>query len=804
MEILNQHLSKIRTPLGGEQVFKDECVFSFETPDSENGLFICLNTFLGFGHNHVERHYQKTGNAVYLHIKRIKKELKQDNGCGDETKKPTRLAIGVEGGFIPEEGTKYEVLDFTSIVVLPDFIEIPLPNPDLPELVQLSVASILAAQSPTRAGEASALEGTWDGEKRKVSKYADTLVQLDNDLRIPPKGWKCERCDKTDNLWLNLTDGKILCGRRFFDGSGGNNHAVDHFKETGYPLAVKLGTITPSGGDVFSYDEDDMVEDPNLAKHLAHFGINVTQMEKTEKSMIELEIDMNQRIGEWAILQESGSHLVPMYGPGYTGLSNLGNSCYMNSVMQVVFSIPDFQKIYFENAERIFDSATADPARDFTVQMAKLGHGLLSGDYSKPPPDDTVDGNISNKNQPGIKPSMFKTLIGRGHPEFSTKRQQDAQEYFLHLVNVIERHSRGRENPAECFKFEIEERLQCVKSGKVKYTKRIDYLLSLPIPLDLAVNKDEVAAFEAKKAVIEARGEKIDPNAVIRPKIPLSVCLENFAAPETLEDFFSTAINAKSTALKTTTIKTFPDYLMIQLKKFTLADDWVPKKLDISVDVPDILDLSFLRGKGLQEGEEELPDPKPDEPEFDHAVLTQLFDMGFPQEACKKALYNTENEGIEAAMNWIMEHMNDPDFADPFIPVGSLKDNTKDDFVPNIEALVTIVSMGFSQDQAKKALKETDNNVERALDWIFSHSDELEPTPMETETGSSSTVQFRDGREKYQLIAFISHMGSSTLVGHYVCHILKEGRWVIYNDNKVALSEHPPKDLAYLYVFKRL
>ena len=32
--------------------------------------------------------------------------------------------------------------------------------------------------------------------------------------------------------------------------------------------------------DVFSYDEDDMVEDPYLAKHLAHFGINVAALEK--------------------------------------------------------------------------------------------------------------------------------------------------------------------------------------------------------------------------------------------------------------------------------------------------------------------------------------------------------------------------------------------------------------------------------------------------------------------------------------------------------------------------------------------
>lgn len=33
---------------------------------------------------------------------------------------------------------------------------------------------------------------------------------------------------------------------------------------------------------------------------------------------------------------------------------------------------------------------------------------------------------------------MFKALIGKGHPEFSTNRQQDAQEFFLHLINMVE------------------------------------------------------------------------------------------------------------------------------------------------------------------------------------------------------------------------------------------------------------------------------------------------------------------------------------------------------------------------------
>lgn len=51
--------------------------------------------------------------------------------------------------------------------------------------------------------------------------------------------------------------------------------------------------------------------------------------------MVELELDLNSRIGEWSILTESSSKLVPISGPGYTGMKNLGNSCYLNSVIQV-------------------------------------------------------------------------------------------------------------------------------------------------------------------------------------------------------------------------------------------------------------------------------------------------------------------------------------------------------------------------------------------------------------------------------------------------------------------------------------
>lgn len=61
-----------------------------------------------------------------------------------------------------------------------------------------------------------------------------------------------------------------------------------------YPLVVKLGTIDASGqADVYSYDEDSEVTDPHLKTHLAHFGIDMTRMEKTCRTLEELQVELN-------------------------------------------------------------------------------------------------------------------------------------------------------------------------------------------------------------------------------------------------------------------------------------------------------------------------------------------------------------------------------------------------------------------------------------------------------------------------------------------------------------------------------
>ncbi|ENN80834.1 hypothetical protein HUJ04_003774 [Dendroctonus ponderosae] len=802
MEVLQQNVKNIKIPTQLDKVYKDECVYSFDNPETDTGLYVSLTSFIGLGKDHVERHFLRTQEAVYLHLRRERHEVSSPpQGDGPE-KKITRLAIGVEGGFDPESGAKkFEFEDFYEIIVLPGFVAIDWPNENLPEVVKLSVQALLDLPSASKLAELEALSGTWDGESRQVSKHAHNLLQLDNGKKIPPTGWKCEKCDKTENLWLNLSDGSVLCGRKFFDGSGGNNHAAEHYNASKCPLAVKLGTITKDGkADVFSYSEDDMVEDPLLAQHLQHWGINISDLEKTEKSMVELELELNQKTNEWSMLCESHGSLKPIYGPGFTGMQNMGNSCYLNSLMQVLFRIPDFIKRYYEGSDGIFQQPTSDPAEDFSIQMAKLGVGLLSGKYSVPPPA----GSPVDADPPGITPLMFKTLIGKGHPEFSTKKQQDVQEFLLHILTLLERYNKDKVNPGECFKFEVEERFQCGQSKKVKYLTRSEVCLGLNIPMEAAVNKEEVAAYEARKQELEVQGKKPDPESIVRPKINFHSCIESFVQSEVINNFFSSAVNGNVTARKTTRLATFPDYLAIQLKKFTLKEDWVPIKLDVLIDMPDVIDISTLRGSGIQPAEELLPELEvpPPAPKFDEAVLVQLQEMGFPAESCKRALYQTGNSGIEAATAWLMEHITDSDFSHPFVLPGT--ESCASAFIPDPEALQNIILMGFTAELAAKALKNTDNNVQRAMDWIFSHADDMETDESVASANPNSQPKFRDGNSKYKLIAFISHMGTSASMGHYVAHILKDGQWVIFNDSKVALSENPPKDLGYLYVYERL
>ena len=322
------------------------------------------------------------------------------------------------------------------------------------------------------------------------------------------------------------------------------------------------------------------------------------------------------------------------------------------------------------------------------------------------------------------------------------------------------------------------------------------------------MNKEAVKEYEARKAALATEGKRPEPGDIVRPEIKLIDCLKLFAQTELISDFYSSVTKQKGDALKSSKINTFPDYLVIQVKKFEFAPDWTPIKLDVSLQVPQILDINELRGNGKKPDEQELPDEQESEPAqpeitINEAIIGQLMDMGFSLDGSRRAAFNTKDANdTEAAVNWAVAHMEDPDFNSPFeLP----RANKKKDIKPDEEAIESITSLGFTRAQAMKALEATGGDLVRAADWVFSHMDELmeiaDETPASSETPRHGC---RDGNGTYKLVGFVSHMGTNANCGHYVAHILKDNKLCIFNDENVAKSENASVDLAYLYFYRRV
>lgn len=248
--------------------------------------------------------------------------------------------------------------------------------------------------------------------------------------------------------------------------------------------------------------------------------------------------------------------------------------------------------------------------------------------------------------------------------------------------------------------------------------------------------------------------------------------------------------------LRRSGFKTLPNVLAINCRRFELVN-WVPTKLDIPIIVSDeAYSLDRYLSSGMQPGEEPLPDDAVEEsksPGFvaDGAALAQLEAMGFPRPRCEKALYNTGNSDAEAAMNWLFAHMDDADIDEPLALPGAAPAAG-----PSQDQIDMITGMGFSAAQAKKALKETNGNVEAAMEWIFGHMDDVFDDEPEGEASAVAKEEkeqpgSRATPANFKLDSIVCHKGGSIHTGHYVAFIKKdlgeEGEsWVLFNDEKVV------------------
>jgi ubiquitin carboxyl-terminal hydrolase 5/13 len=107
--------------------------------------------------------------------------------------------------------------------------------------------------------------------------------------------------------------------------------------------------------------------------------------------------------------------------------------------------------------------------------------------------------------------------------------------------------------------------------------------------------------------------------------------------------------------------------------------------------------------------------------------------------------------------------MEDPDIDEPLVVEGAAAGGSEEADPEKIESLG---AMGFAAPVAKKALRETGGDMERAVDWLFSHPDDQGLMDEdEVPKTAKEPAGCADLPANFQLQSIVCHKGTSIHAG---------------------------------------
>ncbi|CCF57036.1 hypothetical protein KAFR_0C00410 [Kazachstania africana CBS 2517] len=765
---VDEILSPIDVP---SVILKDECIYCFESiyndKDSEtHSLNICLSCFQPLCHEHVRTHMNVTGNACenihvnYLNLFKVAKEEEDDRNQDRDRNKKIKLQV-IEKSEDETYNTFWKLLVFN----VEDNEKNVLLESKGCTTIPPKINEILQSKSKTLVDQTNSWELELKTCQHIMSFDVNSLHSKEVDIS------SCNDCTLDSNLWLCLHCGNIGCGRQQI-GIEGNSHALAHFDSNKtHPLAIKLGSLSKSSNDVYCYECDDEVkfsDDKTMESILTKFSFDLHNKLATEKTLTELQVEQNLN-WDFKMTDSAGHELIKLEPNGNfgCGLINLGNSCYLNSILQALFAqdVSQWADVLMDTIGKDFPVDVVYPSNNVKCQLIKLLNAMKINPSRYPE---------------GIKPRSFKNCIGQNNKEFTSNKQQDALEFLSYFVNELDKKLFKKEltNPGDLMRCYMEDRLQCLRCKHVKYSYQANESIQLPLkdnnePQDI---RERLDAF--------FKGEVIEFNCPHCQKM--------------------------TEASKRPGLKTFPNLLVLSPIRIKL-ENWIPIKTANELLLPgvddfdDVLDLSMYQSKGLDTTvETEFPEEqfKPDE-----AATSQLLETGFSQNAILRALYATgNNSNPEVAMNWLLQHMDESDLNAEFkIPE---KSGQKPQI--NEESLNSMISMGLAQNLSRKALILNNGDINASIEWVFNNMDDNGELPEEN-TASQGAKEFGHlSAAPYKLTGVVCHKGTSVHSGHYVAFIKKivdnVERWVLYNDEKIVLGDDTAeiKKNGYIYFYSRV
>jgi ubiquitin C-terminal hydrolase len=119
---------------------------------------------------------------------------------------------------------------------------------------------------------------------------------------------------------------------------------------------------------------------------------------------------------------------------GYrTGITNSGNTCYLNSVLQMLASIPQLSTHYLSNtfSNHLQTNSPLGSNGQLSLQYSHLLKALLCSSPSSPP----------------IQAHHLKHTLSQIATQFSNQDQQDSQEAMIYLLDILHEDSQLNHSP---------------------------------------------------------------------------------------------------------------------------------------------------------------------------------------------------------------------------------------------------------------------------------------------------------------------------------------------------------------------